>query len=1088
VNDVRVETFVSKMFHVMTGSVTCLRLINFSDHLFEYALYIILTGSSHPMRTAVRRSLARATVRPCRFIGGRRFPDWTSCHTEVVPTALFHCAARPRLSLIPPEEPTSQDDLDQHGRKTVASEEEIKDDSSEKTKRGAESKRIPIAVEDADTVEGVPGGNSAHEVVESEGRTAKTNDKGIGPVPELPAWFLKHNVMTTNPKKHTFYFPDLPGAGFPDLEASEVEVVGQDELIRLSGADDSPSGDQQSAMQSKSTRYRLPERVMSEVVATCAMGLFPQSQKVKELFPGSKAHVTLHCAADGAHIFMDKLVMKVADTLNADLIYLTPQDLSQLATDYIEEGSQAKRAAYWTLGFDTGPYISRLEDGRNRDEEAEEEDEEDEGDDEFPSPVGRGSRSHTVSFQPFMAFMGGEAFKELTGNVQQSGREPSDSRDDFSAKSGSKARLTPLQRSMNADKLPALITKILNVKRQGTTADSANGHVAAQSDKAATRKTIVYLQNIKELAATSIGGRVLAEFEKQINSRRAAGERIMLMGSSAHVPPNGSGYRDYLENISSQQSFSNFRTIAVTSLPQTHAGTSPKLDHDAQNWHKIGDEANSSDTLRRLMEINFRNVYNMVKRLQPGMRGVASMEDCSDFFAELASGTLTKPHAIDGPYLLQRGHNNVWPVDQVHRLVSVAMGQRIMRQPEDAETGGVEAIDILTSLRLLYDSDKTKTYWAMMAEAHRKGQSAPSNLKTMLRDDATHDAPAEDMLQNHEARMKEITKHANRREKQLMRGVVNAQEIRVGFEDVHATDETKESLKTLTTLALTRPDAFKYGVLANDKISGLLLYGPPGTGKTMLAKAVARQSGATMLTVSGSDIYDMYVGEGEKNVRAVFSLAKKLAPTVIFLDEGDAILGSRGNGTERRSHRELINEFLKEWDGMNETTAFIMVATNRPFDLDDAVLRRLPRKILVDLPSEKDREAILRLHLKDEALADDVSIAKLAGKTSLYSGSDLKNVAVSAALAAVREENEAAEKAGSPDDRKYPERRLLKQSHFDTALLEISASVNEDMGSLKAIKQFDERYGDGKGRKKKKGYGFDFGAEKLDTPKVRSES
>jgi ATP-dependent 26S proteasome regulatory subunit len=1034
------------------------------------------------MRTAVRRSLARATVRPCRFIAGRRFPDWTSRHTQVVPTTLFHCAARPRLSLIPTEEPTPQDDVDHHGRETVASEEEIKTESSEKTKRGAESKRIPIAVEDTDA-EGVPGGTPAHDTVDSEARTSKTNDKGIGPVPDLPAWFLKHNVMTTTPKKHSFYFPDLPGAGFSDLDASEVEVVEQDELVRLS------TGDQQNEMPSKSVRYRLPEKVMSEVIATCAMGLFPESQKVKELFPGSKAHVTLHCAADGAHIFMDKLVMKVADTLNADMIYLTPQDLSQLATDYIEEGSQAKRAAYWTLGFDTGPYISRLEDGRNRDEEAEEEDEEDDGDDEFPSPVGRGSRSHTVSFQPFMAFMGGEAFKELTGNAQQSGREQTDSRDDFSAKSGSKARLTPLQRSMNADKLPALITKILNVKRQGTSLDSANDHASVQADKAVTRKTIVYLQNIKELAATGIGGRILAEFEKQINSRRAAGERIMLMGSSAHVPPNGSGYRDYLENISSQQSFSNFRTIVVTSLPsKTNAGTSPKLDHEAQNWHKIGAEANSSDTLRRLMEINFRNVYNMVKRLQPGMQGVASMEDCSDFFAELASGSQANSRAIDGPHLLQRGHSHVWSVDQVHRLVSVAMGQRIMRQPEDAETGGIEAIDILTSLKLLYDSDKTKTYWAMMAEAHRKGQSAPSDLKNMLRDDNTNDAPAEDVLQNHEARMKEITKHANRREKQLMRGVVNAQEIRIGFEDVHATDETKEALKTLTTLALTRPDAFKYGVLANDKISGLLLYGPPGTGKTMLAKAVARQSGATMLTVSGSDIYDMYVGEGEKNVRAVFSLAKKLAPTVIFLDEGDAILGSRGNGTERRSHRELINEFLKEWDGMNETTAFIMVATNRPFDLDDAVLRRLPRKILVDLPSEKDREAILRLHLKDEALADEVSIAKLAEQTSLYSGSDLKNVAVSAALAAVREENETAEKAETAGDKKYPERRLLKQVHFDTALLEISASVNEDMGSLKAIKQFDERYGDGKGRKKKKGYGFDFGANKLDTPKVRSES
>ena len=152
----------------------------------------------------------------------------------------------------------------------------------------------------------------------------------------------------------------------------------------------------------------------------------------------------------------------------------------------------------------------------------------------------------------------------------------------------------------------------------------------------------------------------------------------------------------------------------------------------------------------------------------------------------------------------------------------------------------------------------------------------------------------------------------------------------------------------------------------------------------------------------------MYVGEGEKNVKAIFTLAKKLSPCVIFIDEADAIFAARAQSTRRSaSHREIINQFLQTWDG-TDVSAFIMVATNRPFDLDDAVLRRLPRRLLVDLPTEKDREAILKIHLKDEILDESVSLQTIAQNTPFYSGSDLKNISVAAAMACIREENELA--------------------------------------------------------------------------------
>ncbi|KAH6604102.1 hypothetical protein Trco_007548 [Trichoderma cornu-damae] len=314
----------------------------------------------------------------------------------------------------------------------------------------------------------------------------------------------------------------------------------------------------------------------------------------------------------------------------------------------------------------------------------------------------------------------------------------------------------------------------------------------------------------------------------------------------------------------------------------------------------------------------------------------------------------------------------------------------------------------------------------------------------------------------------------NEYEKRIASGQVNRENLRTTFADVHAPPETISALKLLTSLSLMRPDAFSYGVLAQDKISGCLLYGPPGTGKTMLAKAVAKESGANMLEVSGASINDKWVGESEKLIRAVFTLAKKLTPCVVFIDEADSLLASRSMFTNRASHREHINQFLKEWDGIEETNAFIMVATNRPFDLDDAVLRRLPRKILVDLPGENDRQAILGLLLKGEILDDSVSLEEYARRTPYYSGSDLKNMCVAAAMAAVEEENEAAANHKGSNPFQHPERRILRKFHFDKALKNIPASISEDMVSLRLIRKFDEEYGNKTRHATKSNMGFGF--------------
>lgn len=329
-------------------------------------------------------------------------------------------------------------------------------------------------------------------------------------------------------------------------------------------------------------------------------------------------------------------------------------------------------------------------------------------------------------------------------------------------------------------------------------------------------------------------------------------------------------------------------------------------------------------------------------------------------------------------------------------------------------------------------------------------------------------------------------------EKKLLSGLVNVDDIHTTFDEVVAPSEVRESLISLTTLSLEHPKAFSYGVLSRERIHGCLLYGPPGTGKTLMAKALAKGSGANMLEISAASINDMWVGNSEKNVRAVFSLARKMSPMVVFLDEADALLGSRGRQTVRGGQRETINQFLREWDGLTNALStqqiFVMVSTNRPQDLDEAVLRRLPRRILVDLPLKDGRLAILQTLLRDEILDDSVSLEQIAHKeTELYSGSDLKNLAVAAAMEAAKEELAAAKLSShaGAEPYEFPTRRVLSRRHFDKALRDISASISEDMQSLKAIRKFDEQYGDARRKKKKTHMGFEVVPQVISSEEAR---
>ncbi|TRM57547.1 hypothetical protein BD626DRAFT_464684 [Schizophyllum amplum] len=246
-------------------------------------------------------------------------------------------------------------------------------------------------------------------------------------------------------------------------------------------------------------------------------------------------------------------------------------------------------------------------------------------------------------------------------------------------------------------------------------------------------------------------------------------------------------------------------------------------------------------------------------------------------------------------------------------------------------------------------------------------------------------------------------------EQRLLPTIVSSTSMPTSFAQVHLPPHTIDSVRTIVSLPLLHPTAFQRGILKEHGMTGCLLFGPPGTGKTLVVRALAKEAGVRMMTISPSDVMDMYVGEGEKLVRAVFSLARRLSPCVVFLDEIDALFGARMSARESGgafAHRGVITEFMQEMDGLTsskEDNVIVIGATNRPFDLDDAVLRRLPRRLLVDLPGEKERDEILKILLRDETLGADVATDLLAKRTESFSGSDLKHLCVSAALDAVKE-------------------------------------------------------------------------------------
>lgn len=554
--------------------------------------------------------------------------------------------------------------------------------------------------------------------------------------------------------------------------------------------------------------YQMDARIMQEIIALVAAGLKVSLGQYTNDWTSSKTDLVLFCPNNGGSFFLDELVIFLAALNGTDLVRLDPQDIAEIGGSYLEERRDSHTRSLSSLGYDA--YLPSSEQAAIRESQETEDSEEDNEQDDNDSDSGRNRSGSRESHTSIISI----PYRGQLGDLIQSALANANS----ALHGKGRTQTADAARDLKMERFVETILDTSDLKRASKDWESSREAVAKVNETSADAHSgndrkdslIVMVRDYPEINATYAGGKVLEKLHEVVRRRRKDGQRILIIGTSSSLELVSNPSKSGFQKIESEPPDGPTRTIII-----------PFHNRPLGNDHH-----------RRMGLINLRNLQDMLRRLARFPLRIDLMSEST-----LDPGSLvpvpSQDRLMEYRQILFLLGQHIWPLDSVHFTATVTLG---LLQDQKQLT----ANHVLRALHTRSSSDDAKFEWLEREMKISKILSSNSSQPTHKPREVA------------EKRMSELRKKCNNYEKRLLSGVVDADSIRTTFANIQVPPKTVEALKTLTSLSLVRPDAFTYGVLATEKISGLLLYGPPGTGKTLLAKAVAKESGATVLEVSGS--------------------------------------------------------------------------------------------------------------------------------------------------------------------------------------------------------------------------------------------
>ena len=679
----------------------------------------------------------------------------------------------------------------------------------------------------------------------SAARRAGRNIKKVKELPpvHIPPWFFDRNVVLREKQSHLHgsFTQALRSFGRNESSSKEQDSVS---ATRIEGASQHKSEEStkaedaaQEATGSQETEARIATHQIDainlrEIFSAVSAGLkVPQWQRA-EITASPKPHLVLFCPKDGTSYSLELLGRLLATDNGTDFLRLNAQDIAEIGGDYLDEPSEFSANTMSSLGYDA-PLVAAARHQQSTDDYAEEDDFDDPDEEEIedshtrPRPIQQGRGPKFGGAIHVSSFSG--SIRDVFKSIMPPAGTPQQGRPLLMKPAQQPKDITPelklglvVETLLNTPEIKRVTERSVEEEKSSSETSPATGEGAVESSEPkvdaskppppadAERRSeglIVLIQDYLQINMTVNGGKFLDKLHEVVDIRRREGQKVLIIGTASSKDLMPSFSRSGVNEVQNESREGPTRTI-ITPINEISS------DQTFAQEHK-----------REIKKTNLRHIRDMLRRTAPNVAQVAPVVVDWNLDIDSKLGFLS---GLD---------ESVWPMDRVNRVATTALG--LFEDSEEMTSTHIEK-----ALELIESSDTAKVDWVTKEKEYRNKEKEYRKKHTTLAGSAAEEDTKE--------RMRKLRKTCNVYEKKLLNGVVNPDDIRTTFADVQAPPLTIDALKTLTSLSLVRPDAFTYGVLATDRIPGLLLYGPPGTGKTLLARAVAKESGATVLEVSGS--------------------------------------------------------------------------------------------------------------------------------------------------------------------------------------------------------------------------------------------